>query len=132
MQLMTEFTTILFVLIGVIIGFVAGRATSRAGDANKLHAELTRARKELTHYKREMGDHFSSTANLLEQLDEQYQRLTQHMAEQSQKLLPAEHNPFNHDAATSEPTEPQPLNDIQPLDYSGQPSGLLNDKNRLA
>ena len=47
---MTEFTTILFVLIGVIIGFVAGRATSRAGDANKLHAELTRARKELTHY----------------------------------------------------------------------------------
>ena len=44
--MMTEFTMILFVLIGLIVGFVAGRATSRAGDAAKLHKELTKTRKE--------------------------------------------------------------------------------------
>ena len=131
---MTEFATILFVLIGVIIGFVAGRATSRAGDANKLHNELTRTRKELTHYKREMTDHFSSTASLLEQLDEQYQRLSQHMVEQSQKLIPAENNPFQTETTehADGDVELTPITNTQPLDYSGQPSGLLSDKNRLA
>ena len=54
----TEFTMILFVLVGLIIGFVAGRSTSRAGDAAKLHKELTKTRKEFEQYKRDVQDHF--------------------------------------------------------------------------
>ena len=129
---MTEFTTVLFVLIGVIVGFVAGRATSRAGDAKKLHNELTKARRDLTQYKREMADHFTSSAGMLEQMEEQLQRLSQHMAEQSHKLLPAESNPFNQEALLQEQAQEETSQNTQPLDYSGQPSGLLSDKNRLA
>ena len=130
---MTEFTTILFVLIGVIVGFVAGRATSRAGDATKLHNELTRSRKELAQYKREMGDHFASTAVMREQLDEHYQRLSNHFSEQSQKLLPQQGPGLfkndNHDENLEAAQESAP--ETQPLDYSGERSGLLSDKNKL-
>jgi uncharacterized protein len=129
---MTEFTTILFVLIGVIIGFVAGRATSRAGDATKLHNELTRARKELSQYKREMGDHFTSTAVMFEQLDEHYQRLSQHFAEQSQKLLPQANPLFRNetkDDGLAVASEAVP--ETQPLDYSGERSGLLAERSKL-
>ena len=129
---MTEFTTVLFVLIGVIVGFVAGRATSRAGDAKKLHNELTKARRDLSQYKREMGDHFTTSAGMLEQMDEQLQRLSQHMAEQSHKLLPAESNPFHPEAILQETPAEDVSHNTQPLDYSGQPSGLLSEKNRLA
>ncbi len=128
---MTEFTTILFVLIGVILGFVAGRATSRAGDAAKLHKELTKNRKELELYKREMADHFASTSVMMEQFDEQYQRLFQHMSDQSQKLAPQQ------SAFRTEPTDSNLMNSVeavpetQPLDYSGERSGLLNDQNKL-
>ena len=82
----TEFTMILFVLVGLIIGFVAGRSTSRAGDAAKLHKELTKTRKEFEQYKRDVQDHFIGFSGLMEQLDAQYQRLSQHMTEQSEKL----------------------------------------------
>ena len=129
---MTEFTTILFVLIGVIVGFVAGRSTSRAGDATKLHNELTRARKELTQYKREMGDHFASTAVMLEQLDEHYQRLSNHFAEQSQKLLPQpDAAMIKHGHEENQETTQEAPSETQPLDYSGERSGLFSDKNKI-
>ncbi len=129
---MTEFTTILFVLIGVILGFVAGRATSRAGDASTLHKELTKNRKELELYKREMADHFASTAVMMEQFDEQYQRLFQYMSEQNQKLAPQQ-NAFRTESADSNPMgSVEAVPETQPLDYSGVRSGLLNDQNKLS
>lgn len=128
---MTEFTTILFVLIGLIIGFVAGRATSRGSDVAKLQSELNKTSKELAQYKREMNDHFNSTAAIMEQLDEQYQRLYTHMSEQSQRLLP--NSPFRAEAKDelSEVPAVEPVPESQPLDYSGERSGLLADRNKL-
>ncbi len=129
---MTEFTAIVSVLIGLVIGFVAGRSTSRAEDVAKLHKELNAKRKELDTLKRDMTDHFSSTAVIMEQLDEQYQRLYQHMSEQSQKLLP-QHTPVlteNSEQAAQVESDTTP--DSQPLDYSGVASGLLNDQKRMS
>ena len=129
---MTEFTAIVSVLIGLVIGFVAGRSTSRAEDVAKLHKELNAKRKELDTLKRDMTDHFSSTAVIMEQLDEQYQRLYQHMTEQSQKLVP-QHAPFraeNGEQAAQLESDTTP--DSQPLDYSGVASGLLNDQKRMS
>ena len=129
---MTEFTAIVSVLIGLVIGFVAGRSTSRAEDVAKLHKELNAKRKELDSLKRDMSDHFSSTAVIMEQLDEQYQRLYQHMTEQSQKLVP-QHAPFraeNGEQAAQLESDTTP--DSQPLDYSGVASGLLNDQKRMS
>ncbi len=126
---MTEFTMILFVLIGLIVGFVAGRATSRAGDAAKLHKELTKTRKEFEQYKRDVQDHFVGFSSLMEQLDTQYQRMSQHMAEHSEKLTSSSVYNFQPDvpAEEKEPTATAKDGVQQPLDYSGEPSGLLND-----
>ena len=129
---MTEFTAIVSVLIGLVIGFVAGRSTSRAEDIAKLHKELNAKRKELDTLKRDMTDHFSSTAVIMEQLDEQYQRLYQHMSEQSQKLLP-QHAPFRtENSEQAAQVESDTIPDSQPLDYSGVASGLLNDQKRMS
>ena len=129
---MTEFTAIVSVLIGLVIGFVAGRSTSRAEDVAKLHKELNAKRKELDTLKRDMTDHFSSTAVIMEQLDEQYQRLYQHMSEQSQKLLP-QHPPFRtENSEQAAQVESDTIPDSQPLDYSGVASGLLNDQKRMS
>ncbi len=131
----TEFTMILFVLIGLIIGFIAGRSTSRAGDAAKLQKELTKTRKEFDQYKRDVQDHFTNFTNLMDQLNHQYQRMSQQLTEQGEKLVGTPHAdyPVQPDVPV-EDTEHEMLNKPvnsgvhQPLDYSGQPSGLLNDK----
>lgn len=130
----TEFTMILFVLIGLIIGFVAGRSTSRAGDAAKLQKELTKTRKELDQYKRDVQDHFTNFTNLMDQLNHQYQRMSQQLAEQSEKLVGTHTDyPVQPDVPVEENEQETPVKTTesgvhQPLDYSGQPSGLLNDK----
>ena len=126
----TEFTMILFVLIGLIIGFVAGRSTSRAGDAAKLHKELTKTRKEFEQYKRDVQDHFIVSSSLMEQLHTQYQLLSQHMTEQSDKLTNSQTIYSIQPDVPAEEKEPAtPANEgvHPPKDYSGEPSGLLND-----
>ncbi len=126
----TEFTMILFVLIGLIIGFVAGRSTSRAGDAAKLHKELTKTRKEFEQYKRDVQDHFISFNSLMEQLDVHYQRMSQHMAEQSEKLTDSKTlYSFQPDVPADEKEITESTSEAihQPKDYSGEPSGLLSD-----
>lgn len=129
---MTEFTAIVSVLIGLVIGFVAGRATSRGEDASKLHKELNAKRKELETIKRDMTDHFSSTAIIMEQLDEQYQRLYQHMSEQSQKLTPQPVLFRQENGDTLPQVDVDPIPESQPLDYSGTASGLLSDQKRTS
>ncbi|ACQ94512.1 protein of unknown function DUF1043 [Tolumonas auensis DSM 9187] len=126
----TEFTMILFVLIGLIVGFVAGRSTSRAGDAAKLHKELTKTRKEFEQYKRDVQDHFIGFSGLMEQLGTQYQRMSQHMSEQSEKLTNSQTiYSIQPDVPAEETEQTAPVNEgvHQPRDYSGEPSGLLND-----
>lgn len=130
----TEFTMILFVLIGLIIGFVAGRSTSRAGDAAKLQKELTKTKKETDQFKRDVQDHFATLNSMMESMKNQQQRLLKHIEEQQEKLLPdagiyhvpADVPSEDKDEDDATPVTASPLQ--QPLDYSGQPSGLLNDK----
>lgn len=124
---MNEFTLILSVLVALVAGFIIGRFTSRAGDAAKLQRAYTKSRKELEQIKLEVSDHFTGSAALLEQLDEQYQRLYQYMAEQNQKLC-GENTSIKQPTVDRSPADTEYETDIQPLDYSGAPSGLLKDQ----
>lgn len=126
---MNEFTLILSVLVALVVGFIIGRFTSRAGDAAKLQTAYNKSRKELEQVKRDIGDHFTGSAALLEQLDEQYQRLYQYMAEQNQKLC-GENGSFKHEQIDTTGTLDEYGVDVQPLDYSGEPSGLLKDQQK--
>jgi uncharacterized membrane-anchored protein YhcB (DUF1043 family) len=128
--MIAEFTMILFVLIGLVIGFVAGRSTSRAGDAAKLHKELLKTRKEYDQYKRDVQEHFSSLSALTDQFNENCQRMSQHINEYGEKLSAtvdiyqvSPDVPVDGDAVA----ESAPKTGVhQPLDYSNEPSGLLN------
>ncbi|GAA4498521.1 YhcB family protein [Pseudaeromonas paramecii] len=126
---MNEFTLILSVLVALVVGFIIGRFTSRAGDAAKLQSAYNKSRKELEQVKRDLGDHFTGSAALLEQLDEQYQRLYQYMAEQNQKLC-GENGSFKHEQIDTTGAVDEYGTDVQPLDYSGEPSGLLRDQQK--
>lgn len=126
---MNEFTLILSVLVALVVGFIIGRFTSRAGDAAKLQTAYNKSRKELEQVKRDLGDHFTGSAALLEQLDEQYQRLYQYMAEQNQKLC-GENASFKHEQIDTTGVDEEYGVDVQPLDYSGEPSGLLRDQQK--
>jgi len=69
---------------------------------------------------------------MFEQLDEHYQRLSQHFAEQSEKLVPHTSPLFRHDTKADDvenTVESAP--ESQPLDYSGERSGLLTDRTKL-
>ena len=66
----------------------------------------------------------------MEQLDTHYQRMSQHMAEQSEKLTDSK-NMYNFQpdvpAEEKEPEAAVGEGIHQPKDYSGEPSGLLSD-----
>ena len=44
-------------------------------------------RKEFDQYKRDVQDHFTNFTNLMDQLNHQYQRMSQQLSEQGEKLV---------------------------------------------
>jgi uncharacterized membrane-anchored protein YhcB (DUF1043 family) len=75
-------------------------------------------------------DHFIGFSGLMEQLGTQYQRMSQHMSEQSEKLTNSQTiYSIQPDVPAEETEQTAPVNEgvHQPRDYSGEPSGLLND-----
>lgn len=133
---MSVINSLILIVIGLIFGIVIGRLLHRSQitDTSKLKAELKESRRELEQYRQQVSEHFENSAVLLNSFAEQYQKLYQHMAEQSEQLLdpqaiskPLFDNPANAKLSapeankTGEPSDP-------PKDYSGQSTGLLEDE----
>jgi uncharacterized membrane-anchored protein YhcB (DUF1043 family) len=82
---------------------------------------------ELEEYREELVSHFARSAELLDNMADDYRQLYQHMAKSSSSLLPemtAEANPFRNRLAESEASNDQaPVQ--MPRDYSDGASGLL-------
>ncbi|MCP3689083.1 MAG: YhcB family protein [Gammaproteobacteria bacterium] len=72
---------------GVLIGALAYRlfATS-VKDVDKVKAELNEARQELDQYKSGVTQHFDKTAELVNDLAQNYVKVYQHLAEGAQTL----------------------------------------------
>ena len=82
--------TLIFLVIflaGGIIGFVICRITLGRKKAGAQQQELDQTKAELEHYKSQVNDHFTSSAELMGQVASSYQALYSHMAGQSQTLL---------------------------------------------
>ena len=78
---------LLLFLAGLGIGFLWGRSTTDASrKAEKLDQELRETRTALEAYKDEVNAHFATTAQLVEQLTENYKAVYRHLAEGSEKL----------------------------------------------
>jgi uncharacterized membrane-anchored protein YhcB (DUF1043 family) len=74
-------------LVGGIIGFVICRFTLGRKKEAAQQQELDSTKAELEHYKSQVNNHFTSSAELMEQVASSYQALYSHMAGQSQTLL---------------------------------------------
>ena len=96
----------LIFIIGVIVGIIATRLGTKGGKKHKeLQKELEKSQYELEQYRQELVDHFAQSANLMENISKDYEKLYSHMAKTSTELmpsLPAQDNPFSSTAASLE------------------------------
>lgn len=138
------------VLIGAIVGFVAGYLLLRlTKDSVKkqvqTEAELQQVKTELDNQKQQLEKHFAESADLLKTLAQDYQKLYRHLAASSTQLLPelAEKSLFPHNLITEEtaknegesveavksdatqPTAEEAKTDEPPRDYSEGSPGIL-------
>lgn len=121
-----------YALIGLVVGIIIGAVAMRFGNRKlrqqqALQFELEKNKTELDSYREELVNHFARSAELLDNMADDYRQLYQHMAKSSSNLLPemsAEENPFHNRLTESEASNDQaPVQ--MPRDYSDGASGLL-------
>ena len=144
---MSAVISVVLLLVGGIVGFLAGRFFSQSNQENKkLNEQVSQKESALAQYKLDVAEHLDSSSKLLEKMNETCQNAMQQM-EESTKLLkqatPTESSamPFfsqetqeqlaqtvslRHEKRESV-SEKEPVTE-PPLDYSGNPSGLFADK----
>lgn len=136
---------IIFV-IGGVAGFIASRLLSNTSQQQrKLSEQVSKSEAALEQYKLDVAEHLSSSASLLNQMNNTCQTAMKQMQESTQLLQKAtsvevEGMPFF--AAETEqqlaqtatlrrkkktPEEKESITE-PPLDYSGNPSGLFADQ----
>lgn len=123
-----------YALIGLVAGIIIGAVAMRFGNRKlrqqqALQYELEKNKAELEEYREELVSHFAHSAELLDNMADDYRKIYQHMAKSSSNLLPgmaAENNPFRNRLAESEANNDQaPVQ--MPRDYSEGASGLLRN-----
>ena len=136
---------IIFV-IGAIGGFVAARFFSAPAKENKkLEEQVSQSEMELATYKQDVAEHLESSAQLLEKMNATCQTAMEQMAQSTKLLQQATPDENEMMPFFSKETQEQlaktvslrhqkrePVTDPAitepPLDYSGNPSGLFEDK----
>lgn len=74
--------------VGVLIGYLMGKSGGNETRRRILEDELKGSRAEMDRYKQEVTSHFEQTANLVNELTEQYRKVHQHLATGAQNLCP--------------------------------------------
>ncbi|MEA9390358.1 Z-ring associated protein ZapG [Acerihabitans sp. TG2] len=122
-----------YALIGLVVGIIIGAVAMRFGNRKlrqqqTLQHELEKSKAELEEYRLELTGHFARSAELLDNMADDYRQLYQHMAKGSSSLLPnlpGEENPFHYRLTEAEADNDQIPAGMQPRDYPESASGLL-------
>lgn len=122
-----------YTLIGLVAGIIIGAVAMRFGNRKlrqqqTLQHELEKSKAELDEYREKLTSHFARSAELLDNMADDYRQLYQHMAKSSNSLLPdqrREDNPFRYRLTEAEADNDQILAEMQPRDYPESASGLL-------
>ncbi|OZI14028.1 cytochrome D ubiquinol oxidase subunit III [Sodalis-like symbiont of Philaenus spumarius] len=119
-----------YALIGLVVGMIIGAVAMCFGN-HKLRQQQTlqnepeKSKAELDEYREELTSHFARSAELLDNMADDYRQLYQHMAKSSNSLLPnqrSEDNPFRY--RLTEADNDQIPAEMQPRDYPESTSGL--------
>ncbi|MEH6591713.1 MAG: DUF1043 family protein [Halioglobus sp.] len=123
-------------LLGIGIGTLIGKRLSPQGQKNReLESQLDAALQEKKAYEDEVGEHFSSTATLLNKLTESYRDVHNHLAVGASALCEDQGPVALEKIANSSNGSDIPgnLTDVQqPLDYAPKSTpnetGMLNEE----
>lgn len=107
---------IVMLVVGVIVGVLAGRAWIAPEQTKEIEQKLSDAKRELEQYQHGVTQHFSETAQKVRELTQSYKELHEHLAlgamqltntEVGRQLFAAGENEGNHKADVSQtPIEP--------------------------
>jgi len=133
-------------IVGAIIGFFANKMLfSSAQETQKLATKASQSESELAQYKLDVAEHLENSAKLLEQMNSTCQTAMTQMAQSTQLLQQATPENIESMPFFSKETQEQLAQTVNlrhskdmrksdesvsepPLDYSGAPSGLFDDK----
>ena len=133
-------------IVGAIVGFFVNRTLfSSAQETQKLAAKASQSESELAQYKLDVAEHLENSTSLLEQMNSTCQVAMAQMAQSTQLLQQATPENIENMPFFSKETQEQLAQTVNlrhdknsrkndetaseaPLDYSGAPSGLFDDK----
>jgi len=119
--------SLVFLVIGVVIGYFASRLKASHKPEGALEEDLERSRQELGCYQDQVFEHFNSTAEVLNDMAKNYQELHNHMTSQSRILLGD-----SADSVNPFPILPQVEGQDEdmrvPKDYASENSGILTGR----
>lgn len=137
---------VMWLVIGLVIGAVSARLlTLKQLNRNKLKLELENSQAQLAKYRHDVSTHLETTNQLMTQLQDNYARIARHIADSRMQLVeqPTESvkQDLNYLSGDTAAYIRQSLHQIdekrrvyseaeaekQPLDYSGQASGLIKE-----
>lgn len=121
-------------LIGLVVGMIIGAVTMRFGNhklrqQQTLQHELERSKAELDEYREKLTKYFVRSAELLDNMADDYRQLYQHIAENSNSLVPNQR--FKDSRCLTDVDNNRILAKTQPRDYPESTSGLLRSTHSL-
>lgn len=135
--------SILLIIIAAIIGFIIGKVVSNQSDTDVTEkAKNEQLQAQLDQYKQDVETHFSTSAELLSNMAQEYSNVYKHMSQAQQSLLPdsdviikipfkeAKESSLVKEAITEVELEAQTANDeIDP--QSSQPNDYVKGSNNI-
>ncbi|CAM2815306.1 Z-ring associated protein ZapG [Vibrio rarus] len=118
--------------VGIIIGVIISRITTPQYKKQKqLQKDLESSKFQLEQQRQDINDHFSESAQILDNIGKEYRKLYEHMANTSNDLLPnlpAQDNPFAKRITSDEEDNDQATSTSEPpKDYANGATGMLKE-----
>jgi uncharacterized membrane-anchored protein YhcB (DUF1043 family) len=77
--------------VGIVLGFfLAGRVNTKPNKVTELEQKLQELQRSHSRYRDEVSEHFSTTAELVQQMTDSYKDVYQHLASGAQELCSGE------------------------------------------
>ncbi|MCR3755646.1 MAG: hypothetical protein HNEKOMLI_00398 [Sodalis sp. Psp] len=123
-----------YMLIGLVVGVIIGTVAMRFGNCKlrqqkTLQYELEKSKAELDEYREKLTKYFVHSAELLDNMADDYRQLYQYMAKSSNNLMPDKC--VRNNSLLTEVDSDQTPEKMQPRDYPENANELLRSTRGL-